>query len=699
MRISIHIVAVVSVCIMTAIGIFVYGADVCSLSVFFAFLLFYVQLPGLFIIRSLKINFDHISTTLAVSFFAGWGAEIILYFISDLLTTDVLLYSVGPLISFFYLYDVFKSRKGFISKSNFSIERLSIAFSLFAILVLLYSLLNTQYIYMSPEISDYTYINPDKAYHMGLIASLSHDYPLQSPWIQGVYIYYHIFAEILYSIPCRLFDINPDTILMTCAPYMTTYCLCISMYSFFRELSSHKNRAGIYCLIILISNIFIVRNIRTSIAFTFAIINDNSTGYGISACMMTVIVFRYWYKEFTKKQPSHLKLFLLVLLFIMLSTGIKGPIGAVLVFSLWGVFFLGLLLKKADCRILIPLLLITAAFFLIYFTILGSKGQTGGGNSLFAFANISGISFWKKPLAAFMKALSIPKPIRLSFMLVVFLLFMLTAFFLPFCLGYIREFFLVVTRRKEFDFVRIWIYAAFLVGFIAMFILNYSGRSQIYFGFVSVFFSPLIAFWFFEDMEKQSSLFSRRLYKVTFLIFIISLVLTSASLTAYYNRHISKAIRHTDPNLSFGRYVSISNKEYEAMTWIESNTPEDSIFATNRYASVAPDKYSFENRWSNRFFLYAAYSNRFYYISGSGYNLKNSDWMIRKKMIETNQKLYNPNNENRGDLARKLGIDYVVVSRKFTNTSNLENEDYRLCFFNDEIDIYKITAPDKEQLF
>ena len=61
-------------------------------------------------------------------------------------------------------------------------------------------------------------------------------------------------------------------------------------------------------------------------------------------------------------------------------------------------------------------------------------------------------------------------------------------------------------------------------------------------------------------------------------------------------------------------------------------------------------------------------------------------------MIETNNLLYDETNENRGDLARDLDIDYVVVSKRFTEVGDLSNDDYELCYSNDDVDIYKVDA-------
>jgi hypothetical protein len=180
--------------------------------------------------------------------------------------------------------------------------------------------------------------------------------------------------------------------------------------------------------------------------------------------------------------------------------------------------------------------------------------------------------------------------------------------------------------------------------------------------------------------------------KVTVSIVGVTLVFTTISLGAYYCRHIADAVSRADPDIKYSKYLSISRDEYEAMDWISENTEEDALLATDRYYSVSPKKYAVDNRWDNRFFLYAVYSNRFTYISGSGYNLPAADWTVRKEMIEKNNELYDAANEDRGDLARELDVDYVVVSKRFTDAGDLTNEDYELCYTNDDVDVYKIAG-------
>ncbi|MBQ3428624.1 MAG: hypothetical protein IJH28_02470 [Mogibacterium sp.] len=692
-----HVITVLFAAEMTAVGIIVYGADVSALCLFVLFMIVYVMVPGYVITRLLKIDTPHLSTILALSLYSGWALCVLLYFLADIIRFNLLVAAGCPLITVCWLIHEIKKPKepGRISVRE-HISRIPVSFCIFFVLVLLYALMTTQYLYMSPDLSASINVNPDKAYHMGLIDSLSHDYPLQSPWIQGRFISYHIFTEVLYAIPVRLFGMEADFLLLSCGPYLTTFAICTSMYSFFAELSHKAERAGAYCLIVILSNPFIAKTFCDSIAFKFIITNDNTSGYGVMSSMTFVVLLKYFFEEYEEKGkriPWGLTALLTALM--LLIAGIKGPMGIVLLASFWGTLFLGWILRQSKFNLAIPAVTFTAAFAIVYMTILGAKGrgEATGGNTLFDFANITNICYWKDPLIEHLKAAALPLPARLVILMIVFLLFYLTAFFIPLIVGYIRELFLVLTKKKPYVFYEVIVYAAFLVGFIAMFLLRYSGHSQIYFGLLSLFFAPLISFWYLEGAEDRyrvSKGFRKGLYIAMLSVFVVSLAGTTMLLTKSLLNIYPDDIRHADPTVEYDMYTSMSNDEYQAMEWIEDNTPSDALLATDRYYSVPLDKYSYEDRWSNRFFLYASYSNRFCYIAGSGYNLGRYEWPTRLEMIKKNAELYDPDNDARGDTARELGIDYVIVSKRFTDIPSLENKDYELCYQNDDIDIYEI---------
>ena len=110
------------------------------------------------------------------------------------------------------------------------------------------------------------------------------------------------------------------------------------------------------------------------------------------------------------------------------------------------------------------------------------------------------------------------------------------------------------------------------------------------------------------------------------------------------------------------------------------------------YASAPPEDYDYTMRWHNVHFLYAAYSGRNFYLEGSGFALTDEESGLRLKMIKNTDALYDVQNDARGDLARELGVDYVMVTQKLHPTEDLSSDDYTRVFANQDIEIYKVAA-------
>ena len=677
---------------MVCIGVAVYGASPGGILICLLFYSFYVQLPGLMIIELLRLDQWRISTHLMLGSFVGWMLGVFLVYLTQFIRTEILLLVAGPILSILYLIDLWR-RKGDGRIRRISIDGIHVSFCIFFVLAMLLCLIGTQFFYLVPPKGDVAFINGDRAYHMGMANAISHSLPLESIWIKGVYVKYHIFTDILLSVPIRLFGVRTDCVGQMFAPLLTSYLVCTSMYAFFREMSAKPKRAGMYCLIFMLSSVYITRRWSSSLAFKFIFTNDNFAGFGLAGALIFIIVLRKWYDSCSRKDGKHRAYFLLCLLLIMLITGIKGPIAAVLVAGLWGTTILGIILRKMSLRAIPLILILTLGFTAIYISVLGAGGGINeAGGAVISFVKISDIAFWKAPLVDFMRSHGFPKAIRLAAVAAVFSAFFFTTFLLPFVAGYIRELFLVLSGKKEYDPVRVMVYAAAFAGFAALLVLNYTGHNQVYFGLVTIVLAPMISFWFIEDLEARwdISSASRLLLKVTIAVMLITLAFGSASLAGYYARRADEAAGYANQSIAISKYGSVSRGEYEAMIWIRENTGKDALMASDRYYSVPLDKYDPENRWQSSFFLYELYSSRFSYISGSAYDLDQQGSSLRKERIEKNRMLYDPDNPDRGRLARKLGIDYVIVSKRFSGELDLENEDYELCYTNNDIDIYRI---------
>ncbi len=683
--------AMIIICAAAFIGIFVYKADVTSLLIFNSFLLIYVFLPGVLVISNLGIRSDHISTYLVRCFFTGFALEIILYYLNAITGADVILLVAGPLLSVLLIVQLVRRSRGTGSVDRGMLvnapggilgilRRTPASFWLFFALVFLYSMLTTQLVYISPELGSYSYIKIDFAYHAGIVNALADNYPPHDPWVNGFSIYYHFFTEMLMSIPARLFGLAPEKMILSGTPYLVAPVLSTALYSFFREFAGRKDRAGLYCLAFHLSNMFLLKEFPRSWFLYHIYSNYDNAGLGI-ACLLTVMpLIRTW----DKKAGFATKEMFLYALLIMLMTGIKGPVAIVLIGGLIGTFLLGLIMRKVSTGTAGMTLMSVIAFTLIYVFVLGSQHSNTSGGSIFNLGEVTDIFFLKEEI---MDMFGGSRLVALAILFGAFTVIFFMGFLLPFIVGYIRELFLVLTKRRDFVFSRVTVYAMALVGFLGMMLLDFSGHSQVYFGFTAAVMVPLIVFWYFEDIEGRNDFGSGFIRG----FFIVCLCLSACTSVLCTFDQIDSAQR-TYANRDAGKhpYQNVSAAEYEGLSWLKDNTKRDAMIASDRYFSVAPEEYAVDQRSHNTHFAYAVYSQRDQYLEGSGFSMDLDDIELRLDMIRTNRSLYDPENAERGDLARELGVDYVVVSKRFSPAVDLANEDYELCFSNSEMDIYEV---------
>lgn len=694
------LIRVLSLAVMAAmvgISVFIYHVHIPELAVFAFFAVCYMQLPGLLIVRLLKIRTRHISEDLLISFFAGWALMVALYFLCELIGSNLLLYISGPVCSAAYIWLLYTKRAGAAVLGKLSLRRIPAAMYAAAAILMTYVFLNSQFLYLSPELCDEVFAGIDKVYQMGLSMSLTHGYPLQSPWVHGVIEYYHLFTQILLAVPVMLFGLTPDFLAMSCSPYMTTYLVGLSFYAMFRHFCSDGKRAGLYTLSVILSNMFISKTHTTSYMFTILFANANHGGFGIAALMCCAIMLDICLRDDSGDKHTTARNTAMLTVLVMLLTGIKAPVGLVFAGGITGTFLLGLLMRSPVLKkAAVPTIASDAGFLATYMFLFSGDPTSGATNdSLFYFGGMTNITWWKEDLIIALRSVGVPGPVRLLCILAVFAIFFFTIYLLPFAIGYLREFILVVTKKHGFDFARITVYASALVGFVLMMFLSYDGHSQVYFGTATTAFAPLIAFWFFEEREEMTSRTVRVLYKACCIWFFTLIFVTSATLFIDMHGLIPAARYHTHPEAPYNPGTSLTRDEYNATKWLKENTPEDSLIATQMYMSVGVSDFDYTDRWDCCHFVYAAYSDRMFYLEGSGFTLETYETDLRRKMIETNNKLYDANNKDRGDLARSLGIDYVMVTKKiFPETPDLSSEDYEPVFTNNDIVIYKVSQAD-----
>lgn len=683
----VKVLSVAAVIISGCIGVIFFGADISLLLIMTAFMLFYVLLPGCLIVDAAGLKCDHISTFLIRGFFTGFAVNILLYFVTDIIGSSILLYAVCPVLSIFAVIRIVRRRSDRQIHLRSLLKNIPAGLFLFVALVFLYSFFTTQCTYIPPYKAAFATIKLDFGFHAGIINGLAEGFPPDNPWVSGMSIYYHFFTEMLYSIPVRLFGVHSEEVLLSCTPYIITPVLSCALYSFFREFVTDGKKCGFYCLALILSNMFVLKDYPSSWFLYHLFSNINNAGMGVAGMLVILPVLKTWDPGVVREsERESLKDVVFLAVMIMLTTGIKGPMAVVVVGGMIGTVLLGLIMRKLSWKVIPPTLIGTASFIFIYIYVVGARGvsQTNGhGGTLLNPWEVTDIFFLKNRILDIFPSRAAGLPALLLF----FVLMSLTAFAVPFIIGYIRELFLVLSGRKDFSLSKVTVYASCMVGYLALLLLNYSGHSQVYFGFASLILVPVISFWYLEDLEISRTSFA----KAVKVIFIICLCLTTVTVAQDMFRMADKAqSRYEKRDKESQVYRAVSASEYEGLIWLRDNTDEDSLIASDRYYSVSLDDYSVVSRSHNTHFAYAIYSERDQYLEGSGFSFTPDEYELRREMIHNINDMMDADNEDRGDLARSLDVDYVLVSKRFNDAGDLSNDDYELVYSNDEMDIYEV---------
>ena len=640
-----------------------------------------IQIQGLGLLRLLRIRMFNYSVHVLTGFFVGVAAVIVEYFLSVLMNTNVIFFIAFGLSVFYFFSTIFKHKHFY----RFSFAGIQSSFFVLVALMLILSMMDYQLTFIRPDITPFSSTYQDYLYHMSLVNSISHGYPIVNPELSGEIIHYHFFYDLISAIPVKLIGLSSKFVLYDCMPYLNAFIFSLALYSIYRKTLSNSKRNGIFAIITLCAYAGLPL-LGDDILLRHIVTNVNAFGLGTSSafCFITNLI-EWEMNSINRKDHIHRCLVLCVL--IALIIGIKAPIGLVIIAGLWGSFTLGIFYGKFNLRNLLSVLAITICGILVYAILVGTENGGGATIAFYLFEKATTFQMWN-PFNNMLITLHIPAKIRTLILRGIYVLFLFGIYNILFLIAYVREVVLVLYKKKPYQLSKVTIYAmipiAITIYEIVLFPDYYS--SEIYFLLISSFLVPIITIWYIDEIDNKYTP-STRFIKVLFVVLSCIAIL---SMRTFFQMHLFKGILNSEYSNNTNPYDIVSHEEYEAMCWIKDHTPENALLAVDHYHRVSPDSYSPLAMHNNTFFGYSAYSQRNCYLEGSGYTLRVSRANELAKWATNNDRLFDPLDENRGELAKGLGIDYIVVSKRLYKSDNLENETYTLCFSNKDIDIYKI---------
>ena len=640
--------------------------------------LFSVVIPGIFMQEVLQVKCKSYITKLSLSFFWGFTLLIIAYFVSVILNLEIIIWLYVFTVNLFSLFFYIKRYRFFQSGNSLSLCKRIDELNLLLFLVFLFVCILFK-CFASEPINGLGCINvfPDYVWHMGIINTLSEGFPPTVPWSNsGMTIKYHYFNDLFYAILKRMTNVSSDVLVVQFSSYINAFLTSFCGYAFLVEFKVQKKKA--FYLILLM--VFLCASQTNFFIHFFS--NVNSVGVSICCIMMLLVVMSYFVNSNKENGYGYLLTYIMLL---FLLVGLKAPFALVFVAAITVTTFLIFLFKKNDVKQAAILLSSSIVTFSVCYYVFIKKQSSGGARSF-------SISFGDT-LSYFDLYKNIINEKNVSISVVIFMMLLYIALFIGVCLipaifNIGGSFKVLFDKNANCSILLLFSSIMICISIISLSVLSFDSNNQIYFGFACMP-ALILCMGLFSDMCNNKYL-KRANIIIGSVLFIAGIIFVSRMF--YLDVFLVNKNSYIESTLNDLAYINRSsvftNYEYDGMIWLKKHTKKNDLIAGDRYSLDSMDSYDINNRFCSRWFYYTAYSERTFFLEGSGYGGVESPEQ-RVEFYRINESLYN-NKGNRKDIAKKMGVKYIVLSKRISKVKSIAERGIKKCFNNKDISIYKV---------
>lgn len=536
----------------------------------------FVYLPGCVLQRITKINYQNRLVRGLVSYAAGYALSIIVYllFLMMSLQSFVLyVYYVLSGLSITYLLVQKKDNAdGELEKNELKFFSIILLVS-FAICCFLFQCSNLSPVLFSGKVS----FSQDLLFWMRNTVAATKDYPLPELSVLGNEFFYHYFSSVhlaflKYTTRIEVFD------LCFVYSYLVTIILLVSgLYVICRELTHN-----IYSAFIAVVFVLFTTNLDNITYITFNChIWRRSFGFaeGLGLFCFTF----YYFIRMLNSDNKQWSLLIMTCLMMFTTTGLKGPVAAILLFGIAiGCLFMMFKNKRYFFGTVSGLSLLLAFLIPMALFVLNLHSKPAEGST--ALLTISATdtlfhSHYFENLYMMLVRMGLWKPISY---LVVVITYLIATLLIPIIL------FILLFKKRRITEIEIIVIAMILIGLLLGMFVSQSGMSQMYFPFVSIVLLFILA------LSWDPEIFGLRKRRRT----LISVFFLGLALFFYNNLNgsISSAVNLTK-SIPLGEKIlakyhsfvdgedtglTITKQEYEGLRWARENMPDEAIVLSNK---------------------------------------------------------------------------------------------------------------------
>ncbi len=557
-------------------------------------------------------------------------------------------------------------------------------------LVLVFSL------FQYPSQEYFTY--QDNIWHMSNINILASG-SFSDYRVFGYTFRYHYFSDLFYAICKIIFKVETYDCIVKYQVFVIPSLVVLSVYGFFRHLLPEGKTT-----ILKLTTLVLLFAPATLPVFTNSfnyqwLSNVNAVGLTLPCMLILLVLIKLSIDyDINTGKSGYIKLLLLLAVFQLLVSGFKGPIAVTVVGGFAVYALLALRFQNTFKRNITIFAAILAPFLLVYYMLL-SYGLASG-------TAVLSVSSWFSPATeGFIFETAYEDVLKFTGSSLFAKLLLLIPHYLcatgPAAICSVFAIILCIYRyisNKNMDKYQLFSCCFLITGAGGYYLVNHSGKSQMYFLFAVL---PTITYiagqwlseynpvWRLKTGYQSLIIFFSKLMLQCVLIIILFISLFSTMIL--YGSILKKDIdnwnsKYEETDVS--NVFSVSSEEIEGLRWIRDNTDMNVMCATNKHYILSGDEK--EKAW---WFFDSAYSERQLFIEGYSYET-NSGFDISKgeTMIEINDRMFSGeyNDQYKYELAEKLGIEYLIIHMNEDLSFIPSGKQFSICFKNDSIAIISI---------
>ena len=630
-----HLILIVCL-LFSAIATVISGLSIVNFVAFVAVQYFCVYIPGYAIINISGVQLESSLSRQFVSYAMGYSLSIILYLlllIAGFQKYSIVLYSLLILISFLYLW---KYKCNDSQPANLLENR---RYAIVLALSFLVGVFVFQFENLSPSARDGNVIlNQDMVFWFRNCVAATKGYPLPELSVMGKQFFYHYFTSIEIAWLHYMTGIEVMDLCYTYSFLTTIFLLFSGSYVVCKAVVRDDKYVLLSILFILFTSSF------ETITHIFYSVHIYVASFGFTEGLaISCFSFYFFYKWFDSRFANK-RFLLLSAVFLMICTGLKGPVAAVLMVAYGLGCIFALLTRGAFWKgvtggmIFLLVFILILAFFVIDTSQSAEEGSTAA-LSLSMTNTIFHSHYFEKLYFMFYNYM----PYKSILYVFILFLYLVASMLVP-----LTIFAWILKRNKRIEGIDIILLCLVLSGIILTIFVSQSGMSQMYFMMVSILYLFVLSFSLAAKSPKDITLdnkYFRLAFGISFLLFAIQLRSYRGGVTREIKKVLSMG---ADGNTTKENGMSITYSEIEGLRWLRDNTEANIVLLSNKVLADSGSRSFWTSSLSERqtFFESYDYSN------------------ISKSKIEMNLDIifnYFDGNSTAKNYLKKQGVTHAVI--------------------------------------